>query len=103
MEDYFDDVVVLFLVSVLKSERLRDKTGSLDPAYRRIWHHCPWDVSILFGTIAIFAFDFSFWVHLCHAGGWHLRRKPRVELLYVPASQWYCFILFFSLFGATLH
>ena len=21
---------------------------------------------------------------LCHAGGWHLRRKPRVELFYVP-------------------
>ena len=24
--------------------------------------------------------------NLCHAGGWHLRRKPRVELFFVPFS-----------------
>ena len=43
-------------VKVLKSERLRDNTGSLDPAYQRFWHHCPWQDSILCGPIAIFAF-----------------------------------------------
>ena len=39
--------------------------------------------------------------NLCHAGGRHLRRKPRVELLYIPVAA---VVLFhFSLCGATLH
>ena len=50
-------------VNVLKPERLRDKTGALDPVCRRIWYHCPWEDSISFGTIAIFVFVFSYWVH----------------------------------------
>ena len=38
---------------------------------------------------------------LCHAGGWHLRRKPRVELFFVPSCSVVLF-RFFVTFCVTL-
>ena len=57
-DDYFDDVIVLFPVNVLMSERLRDTTDPLIPLIDVSGTIALGMVSILFGTIAILAFDF---------------------------------------------